>query len=205
VSKAWIALGSNSGDRASTLTRAVALLQERGIETLRVSHLYETRPEFDRAEPPYLNGVLEGRTALGAHDLIEVLRGIEVELGRPTGHPPGPRTCDLDLLSLGDDIVEGDPDLSLPHPRLHRRSFVLVPLCELDVHWKHPILQRSAGDLLAALPTAPGAVRLHGSIDPGAIGSRAVPLIDSGGSLPASIMGGSSQIRPAGGAPGLGG
>lgn len=160
----WIALGSNQGDRRETLARAVALLRERGIDPLHVSHLYETVAEAGVDEPPYLNGVLEARTELAPRQLLTLLQGIEEELGRPRDHAPGPRTCDLDILSMGDTVLESAPELCLPHPRLHRRSFVLVPLCEIDVHWRHPVLGCSAGDLLAGLAVQPGEVRLHGSL-----------------------------------------
>jgi 2-amino-4-hydroxy-6-hydroxymethyldihydropteridine diphosphokinase len=160
VNDAWIALGSNLGEREATLARAVELLGRRGVDPVRVSHLYETRPEGGQPEPLYLNAVMQARTDLDPHRLLEVLHQVETELGR--GRRAGPRTCDLDLLAVGDMVVEESPDLCLPHPRLQNRSFVLVPLCELDVHWRHPALSRSAGEMLAALPTSPGEVRLHG-------------------------------------------
>jgi 2-amino-4-hydroxy-6-hydroxymethyldihydropteridine diphosphokinase len=161
VKPTWIALGSNLGDRERILRRAVELLPERGVTPLAVSHLYETDPEGGTDEPAYLNGVVQAMTDLQPLPLLEKLQEIEVELGRPRTHSAGPRTCDLDLLSMDDLVLEGVPELCLPHPRLHRRSFVLVPLCELDVHWRHPLLGRSAGELLAALATTPGEVRLH--------------------------------------------
>lgn len=163
MTETWIALGSNLGDRAGTLARAVDLLRRRGVEPLHISHLYETRPEGDAPEPLYLNAVLHGATRLEPRPLLNLLQEIEAELGRPAGHAPGPRTCDLDLLSVGETASEAE-DICLPHPRMHRREFVLVPLCELDVHWRHPVLHRSAGELLAELPPQPGAVRLHGPL-----------------------------------------
>jgi 2-amino-4-hydroxy-6-hydroxymethyldihydropteridine diphosphokinase len=160
VNDAWIALGSNLGEREATLARAVELLGRRGVDPVRVSHLYETRPEGGKPEPMYLNAVMQARTELDPHRLLDVLHQVESELGRGLRRT-GPRTCDLDLLALGDLVVEESPDLRLPHPRLQDRSFVLVPLCELDVHWRHPALSRSAGEMLAALTTSPGEVRLH--------------------------------------------
>lgn len=169
MSRAWIALGGNLGDRPATLRRAVELLAARGVEPLRISHLYETRPEGGVDEPPYLNGVVEAQTLLEPEQLLEALQQVEGELGRPAGHLPGPRTCDLDLLAWGERTIE-QPGLQIPHPRLHRRGFVLVPLCELDVHWRHPVLDAEAGELLAGLALPPGEVRLYGSF-PSSIGT----------------------------------
>jgi 2-amino-4-hydroxy-6-hydroxymethyldihydropteridine diphosphokinase len=164
----WIALGGNLGEREVALARAVSLLRRRGLRVLRTSHLYETAPEGGAPEPPYLNAVLQGTTELLPLELLARMRATEAELGRPAENRAGPRTCDLDLLSYGGLVLEehaeersGLPALRLPHPRLHRRSFVLVPLCELDVHWIHPELGVSAGELLASLPSDPGCVRLY--------------------------------------------
>lgn len=162
MNRAWIALGSNLGDRASNLRRAVELLGGRGLSAERVSHLYETRPEGGREEPPYLNAVLTAPTPLEPEPLLRLLHEVEGALGRNLQARAGPRTLDLDLLSLGNLVCQQTPALQLPHPRLHLRTFVLVPLCELDVHWRHPILGETAGDLLAMLPAVPGAVRLFG-------------------------------------------
>ncbi len=161
---AWIALGANLGDREDALARAVDLLREHGIEPVRASNLYETVPEGGKPEPLYLNAVLQARTDLGAEAVLATLHGVEQALGREETRRAGPRTCDLDLLSLGDLVLDGRSGPVLPHPRMHVRSFVLVPLCELDVHWNHPALRRSAGELLAELPSVPGEVRLHGPL-----------------------------------------
>lgn len=163
MSRAWIGLGANLGDRPATLRRAVDLLAARGGVLMRVSHLYETRPEGGTDEPPYLNGVAEIETALEPAPLLALLQGIERELGRPAGHAPGPRTCDLDLLAWSEGIVD-QPGLQVPHPRLPRRGFVLVPMCELDVHWRHPVTELEAGEMLAALALAHGEVRLFGPL-----------------------------------------
>jgi len=166
MSRAWIALGGNLGDRAALLAGAVERLRARGIAPLRLSHAYETAPESAAAEPPYLNAVCEAETALPPRELLRALQEIEAALGRPAPHVPGPRTVDLDLLSY-DDLVLEEPGLILPHPRLHRRGFVLVPLCELNVHWRHPHVGLEGGELLAALALAPGEVRLHGPLPVG--------------------------------------
>ena len=163
MSPAFIALGGNLGDRAGFLVRAVERLRERGLSILRLSHFYETRPEGNRDEPLYLNAVCEAEVSEEPRGILKLLREVETELGRSPVDRSGPRTVDLDLLSVGDLVVEEPPELVVPHPRMHRRSFVLVPLCELDVHWRHPTLGRTAGELLAELSTVPGEVRLHGA------------------------------------------
>ncbi len=180
--EAWIALGSNLGPREDHLRRSVELMAEAGIEPVQVSNLYETRPEGGAPEPPYLNAVLRARTLLEPVDLLERLHRVESRLGRSGRDRRGPRTCDLDLLSLGNLIVEERPGPLLPHPRLHRRAFVLVPLCELNVHWCHPALGETAGDLLAALPRIPGEVVFHAPFD---LSGREAPALHAAVSPPA--------------------
>ena len=132
VNRAWIAFGANLGDRAATLARAESLLAARGVRTRQCSRLYASRPEGGADEPEYGNAVLETETALDARSFLGALQSVEEELGRPPAHAAGPRTCDLDLLAFDDLVVDEAPGLVLPHPRLHRRAFVLVPLVELD-------------------------------------------------------------------------
>jgi 2-amino-4-hydroxy-6-hydroxymethyldihydropteridine diphosphokinase len=158
VTRAWIAFGANLGDRAATLERAETLLAARGVTIRQRSRLYASRPEGGADEPEYDNAVLDTETALDARALLSAMQSVEEELGRPAGHAPGPRTCDLDLLAFDDLVVEDAPGLVLPHPRLHRRAFVLVPLVELDPQWRHPVSGVMAGEMLAALPGAPGEV-----------------------------------------------
>lgn len=158
-------MGSNLGDRAQTLRRALSLMEAHGLTVRAASHLYETEPEGGDEEPMYLNAVAWVETDLDARNLLAKLQEIEVELGRPRGHEAGPRTCDLDLLALDREIVDR-PALELPHPRMHERSFVLVPLCELDPRWVHPVSGETSATLLGALPVRPGTVRLHGKLWP---------------------------------------
>lgn len=152
MSMAWVGLGSNLGDRAHSLRTALRLIEEEKITVLRASHLYESLPEGGADEPLYLNAVAQVETGRSPIELLRALRTIEERLGRPPDHAPGPRTCDLDLLAV-DGRVCAEPALRLPHPRMHERVFVLVPLCEIDPHWHHPLLDCSAGDLLASLET----------------------------------------------------
>src|SRR5690242_17492535 len=138
---AYIALGSNLGDRDDYLRRALTgLRQTEGVEVTRVSPLYETRPVGGPpGQGPYLNAVAEVRCQRGPHDLLAVLLHIEQQLGRERREKDGPRTIDLDLLLYG-DLVHEDAQLIVPHPRLHERLFVLKPLAQLAPGLLHPVL-----------------------------------------------------------------
>jgi 2-amino-4-hydroxy-6-hydroxymethyldihydropteridine diphosphokinase len=133
VTRAYVGLGANLGDRERTLREAVAALQaEEGIEVVGVSTLRETEPVGVGEQPLYLNGAVVLDTRLPARELLDVLLAVEQGFGRvrvPGEH--GPRTLDLDLLLYGDEEIE-EPELTVPHPRLHERRFVLEPLAELD-------------------------------------------------------------------------
>jgi 2-amino-4-hydroxy-6-hydroxymethyldihydropteridine diphosphokinase len=132
VTRAYVGLGANLGDRERTLRAAVdALGAEEGIEVVAVSTLRETDPVGVGDQPRFLNGVGALETSLGARELLDRLLAVEQRFGRvrvPGEH--GPRTLDLDLLLYGDKTID-EPGLAVPHPRLHERRFVLEPLAEL--------------------------------------------------------------------------
>jgi len=132
VTRAFVGLGSNLGEREATIRRALELLDRaRGVEVIAVSMLRETEPWGPVEQPPFLNGVAELETGLEPEALLAVLLEVERELGRTrSGERWGPRTIDLDLLLHGDAVLEL-PGLTLPHPRLHERRFALEPLAEL--------------------------------------------------------------------------
>ena len=150
MSLVWVGLGSNLGDRAGSLGEALHLMEEAGLHVLRASHLYESVPEGGKDEPLYLNGVAQVESDRTPEEILRLLRSVEERMGRPPEHTPGPRTCDLDLLAVDDRRID-TATLHLPHPRMHDRVFVLVPLCEIDPHWRHPVLHQSAAELLAGL------------------------------------------------------
>jgi 2-amino-4-hydroxy-6-hydroxymethyldihydropteridine diphosphokinase len=127
MATAYVGLGANLGDREAAILRAADLLPAARLSTIR-----ETAPWGYVDQPPYLNAVAEVETALPPRPFLERLLAIERDLGRLRLGPRwGPRTIDLDLLVLGDAVVD-EPGLTVPHPRLHERVFVLEPLAELD-------------------------------------------------------------------------
>jgi 2-amino-4-hydroxy-6-hydroxymethyldihydropteridine diphosphokinase len=132
VTLAYVGLGVNLGDRERTLHAAVdALAAEDGVEVVSVSVLRETEPVGVGQQPLYLNGAAEVETTLTARELLDRLLAVEQRFGRirvPGEHSP--RTLDLDLLLYGDEVID-EPGLTVPHPRLHERRFVLEPIAEL--------------------------------------------------------------------------
>jgi 2-amino-4-hydroxy-6-hydroxymethyldihydropteridine diphosphokinase len=140
VSRAFVGLGSNLGDREATIRAALAeLAAAPGVEVTAVSSLIETDPVGYLDQPRFLNGAAELATTLAPRELLELLLAVEARFGRDRDAVPaqGPRTLDLDLL-LYDEARIREPGLVLPHPRLHERAFVLGPLSELDPGLKVP-------------------------------------------------------------------
>ena len=154
MTRAYVGLGGNLDDREGLIRRALVLLAARpDIEVLLVSSLRETDPVGFVDQPRFLNGAAMIETTLTAPELLDELLTIERELGRTrNGRRNGPRTIDLDLLLFGDLVVD-EPGLTLPHPRLHERAFVLEPLAELDPELDVPGRGTVSG-LLAELHSA---------------------------------------------------
>lgn len=130
MTRAYLGLGSNLGDRLASLLRAVDGLRRRGVHVLRSSRVYETEP-VGPPQPDYLNAVLEVDTDGSARELLEACLAVESELGRERTERWGPRVIDIDVLTYGTEVID-EPGLRVPHPRMHERGFVLVPLLELD-------------------------------------------------------------------------
>jgi 2-amino-4-hydroxy-6-hydroxymethyldihydropteridine diphosphokinase len=148
----YIGFGSNVGNRVDFCDRAVTLLSLLPhSQVTGVSLLYETQPVRDKADPGegwFLNGVVELETELAPRSLLEMLREIERSLGREEENRSGPRTLDLDMLFYGQRVID-EPGLTVPHPRLHLRRFVLMPLSELAPLFVHPTRLRSVNQMLA--------------------------------------------------------
>jgi 2-amino-4-hydroxy-6-hydroxymethyldihydropteridine diphosphokinase len=135
----YLSLGSNLGRRATNLTRARRLLARSGVDVVQASSVYETEPVDLPDQPWFLNQVLRVQADLDPPALLRLVKTIETEMGRVPALPKGPRLIDIDIL-LADDAVIEAPDLVIPHPRLHLRNFVLVPLGEIAPDIRHPVL-----------------------------------------------------------------
>lgn len=155
----FIGLGSNLGDRRALLAEGLRSLAGAGFGLTAQSSLYLTEPVDAPPQDWFLNAVAAGRTPLSPEDLMAACLDVERSLGRERTVHHGPRTLDLDILIYG-DVVRDGPALTLPHPRLHERRFVLTPLCELAPELRHPRLGRSMRELLADCPDASQVVRL---------------------------------------------
>jgi 2-amino-4-hydroxy-6-hydroxymethyldihydropteridine diphosphokinase len=158
VTRAYIGLGSNLGDRLENLLRAVRLLEEGDVAVRRSSRVYETEPVGGPEQPDYLNAVVEVDAQGSARDLLDTCLRIENEMGRVRDERWGPRVVDLDVLTFGDEEID-EPDLQVPHPRMHERGFVLIPLLELDADPPLPGGRKAASLRLGVL--ALGGVRPH--------------------------------------------
>lgn len=129
--RAFLALGSNLGDRLANLQRAVDLLVRPGLAIVKSSRVFQTDPVGGPPQPDYLNAVVEARTSLSPRALLDACLDVEREMGRERIERWGPRVIDVDVLTYGDEEVT-EPGLQIPHPRMHERGFVLIPLLELD-------------------------------------------------------------------------
>ena len=148
----YLALGSNLGDRRQNLIQAISALELRPIEIVRQSSIYETAPMMLEDQPWFLNQVVEVRTSMFPRQLLHSTREIERQIGRKRTVAYGPRVIDIDILLYGRTVMSSD-ELTIPHPRMTERRFVLEPLAELAPRLRHPLLKRSIAELLAATKT----------------------------------------------------
>jgi 2-amino-4-hydroxy-6-hydroxymethyldihydropteridine diphosphokinase len=141
----YLGLGTNLGDRQANLDKALGLLSQR-LGKLRVSSVYDTEPVGNINQPRFLNLVCQGYTNLAPAELLALAKGIELKLGRALHKSSDPRPIDVDILFYGDQVVE-TPELTIPHPRLTQRAFVLFPLAELAPGLVHPVTGQTVKEL----------------------------------------------------------
>lgn len=147
VVTAYLSIGSNVGDREEYVEQALFLLDKNpNVEMLKHSQSYETEPEGGGDQPSFINAAVAVKTKLDPYKLLELCQEIEATLGREREIEWGPRTIDLDILLYGDEIISDDK-LSVPHPLMHERMFVLKPLREIAPQVMHPILEKSIAAL----------------------------------------------------------
>jgi 2-amino-4-hydroxy-6-hydroxymethyldihydropteridine diphosphokinase len=155
---AYLSLGSNLGDRAQNLRYAISRLKDSGVVGA-VSSFYETEPvEVEAPQPWFMNAVVALETELMPEELLSRTLEIELEMGRRRTSPKAPRVIDIDIVLFGETILN-IPGLVIPHPAMHRRRFVLEPLAEIAPQVEHPVLHKSASDLLRELPAGEDQVR----------------------------------------------
>lgn len=158
----YVGLGANlpspvHGGPVDTLNACLKRLNTHGLKVLNCSHWYESAPVPISDQPWYVNGVAAIESQLEARDVLKTLLDVENEFGRVRSEANAPRVLDLDLIAYHDQIIEDagkieDKPFCVPHPRMHERAFVLLPLNDLDPHWTHPKRDQNISDLIAQLP-----------------------------------------------------
>ena len=145
----FLALGSNVGNKEKNIKQAAAAL-ERHLTKIEFAKIYETQPMYFEDQDIFLNTVIKGQTMLSPQELFAFVKLSEEELGRQKRFPNGPREIDIDILFY-DQLIYESVDLTIPHPRISERAFVLQPFADLDPAFVHPVFQKTIQELLAAL------------------------------------------------------
>ena len=147
--EAYIAFGSNIGDREANINRALGILKQK-IKIIKISPLYQTKPMYLENQEWFLNGAAKVETELTPKGLLDFLKSTEKTMGRKDVGRNGPRIIDLDILFYSDRVLN-ETNLLIPHPKLQERAFVLVPLAEIEPNLIHPIYKKSIATLLSEL------------------------------------------------------
>jgi 2-amino-4-hydroxy-6-hydroxymethyldihydropteridine diphosphokinase len=160
LKKVYLSLGSNVGDRAAHIERAIGLFAEAGIEIRRVSSFYRTEPVDFAPQRWFINCAVEAATSLMPLQLLKAIKRIERRLGRRVSVAKGPRTIDIDILLYENHIIH-TPALTIPHPRMTERRFVLIPLREIAASFRHPGTQRTVLEMLSDAKDASQVIRVR--------------------------------------------
>ncbi len=146
----YIGIGSNLGNRVINIEQAKYFLSLNGINIIKSSNFYESLSWPDPNKPKFINIIIQSNTKISPKNLLTIFESIEKKLGRKKDFKNSPRTCDIDLICYNQKILYGD--ITIPHKRMHKRNFVLLPLYELDKEWVHPKSNDSIGKLIFSLP-----------------------------------------------------
>ena len=146
----YIGIGSNLGNRINNIEKAKYLLNLNGVNIIKSSSYYETLSWPDSSKPKFINIILQSDTKFSPKKFLEIFKSIEKKLGRKKNKKNSPRTCDIDIIAYYQKIVSGN--ISIPHKRMHKRNFVLIPLYELNKNWQHPKMKKNIKKLIFSLP-----------------------------------------------------
>ena len=145
----YIGIGSNLGNRIENITKAKYFLDLNGINITKSSNYYETLSWPDPNKPKFINIVVQSNTKASPEKLLKIFKSIEKKLGRKKKPKNSPRTCDIDIISYNQKILTGN--ITIPHKRMHKRNFVLIPLFELNKNWFHPKTNENIKKLIFSL------------------------------------------------------